>query len=782
MKTETERFAWSGVFALFLCSILVGCIGTPTKFHAVVLTPSTAQAIDQGATLNISATVLNDASNAGVTWSVTGGGTLSATTTTVATYNAPASVASPTTVTVTATSVTYTSSSASLKITVDPAVAITTTSLPAASINVAYNATVNESGGVGPFTWSIVSGPAWLKLSSSTSSSVTLTGTPASSDAGTSAVAIKVTDADSVSATSSGLSITVTNLAITTTSPLPAGTVGTVYSVQFAASGGTSPYTWSVATGSTLPAGLTLSSAGLLSGTPTTAVSSASFGITVTDSEVPPVSVTQTFTLTISGGQNLSLLNGNFAFEFSGFNSGGVLVVAGSFTADGLGNIKNGVEDLNSIGGTPVNQTFTGKYTAGSDGRGQLIFSSLSGSPTYDFAIDTTGSHGRIIEADSTGVSGSGQLEAQSATFNVCTADTLDGEYAFGVSGYSSSAGGGTAGPVVAAGRFTATQPVSSGGQGSLSNGEMDANTPASGLIEEPVNSVSGTYQSGSQSANCSLTISNTTLPNLTFSVYPVSSSLFFLVETDNVSSGTSTTPFLTVGQLRSQTGYPYTGVSGPFTGIAVGGLVGQYLSGTTYVGDDVVMSLTATGAGSFNISLTENRGGTVTPFSSAGTFSNADQYGRVATAGLNNEIDPVCYGISTNQAFCLGSVIGNPFFGILEPQSTSPFSAATIKGTFIEGTALPAVTSVTNLSGVLSFDGVSAVSGTQDTAAASGQTVTGTYKLSSTGASDGNGTITLTSPAAFTGSFYIISANEVVVVSTTSGDSNPKLFIVGHE
>lgn len=780
MKSRTLSFAWTCALIPAVALILAGCIGTPTKFHAVVLTPAAPQMVDQGRTVNVSATVLNDASNAGVTWAVSGSGTLSATTITSATYTAPNS---STTDTVTATSVTFPSSSASLKITVVPAPTITTTSLSSARIGVAYNATVSESGGVGPFTWSILSGPAWLGLNSSTSSSVTLTGTPSAADAGTTAVTIQVTDADGVSAVSSGLSITVTNLAITTTSPLPAGTVGTAYSQQFAASGGTSPYTWSVATGSTLPAGLTLSSTGLLSGTPTAAVSSASFGITVTDSETPTVSVTQIFTLTISGGQNVSLLDGNFAFEFSGFNSSGSVVVAGSFAADGLGNITNGVEDFNSVAGTPLNQTFTGTYTLGSDGRGQLIFSSLSGSPTYDFAIDSAGSHGRMIEADSTGVDGSGQLEIQAATFNVCTADTLDGEYAFGVSGYSSSAGGATSGPVAAAGRFTATQPVTSGGQGSVSNGEMDANTPGRGLIDEPLNSVSGTYQSGSQTANCSLTITNTTLPNMTFSVYPVSSSLFFLVETDNVSAGTSSTPLLTVGQLRAQPPIgTFTSLSGPFTGTAVGGLVGQYLSGTTYVADDVVMSITGTGSASFNIALTENRGGTVTPFSSTGTFTNADQYGRVATSGLATEISPVCYAINTDQAFCIGSVTGNPFFGILEPQSSGPFSAATMSGTFTEGTASPAVTSVTDASGVLTLDGTSVVTGTQDTAAALGQTVTGTYQLTSTGSADGSGTITLTSPAAFTGSFYIISSTEAVIVSTTSGDSNPQLIILGHE
>ena len=56
-----------------------------------------------------------------------------------------------------------------------------------------------------------------------------------------------------------------------TTSSLPAAIQGQAYSQQMQASGGVAPYTWSVATDSPspLPAGLTLSAAGLLSGTPT---------------------------------------------------------------------------------------------------------------------------------------------------------------------------------------------------------------------------------------------------------------------------------------------------------------------------------------------------------------------------------------------------------------------------------------------------------------------------------------------------------------------------------
>lgn len=56
-------------------------------------------------------------------------------------------------------------------------------------------------------------------------------------------------------------------ITVTTTS-LPAATPGVAYSQSLAATGGATPYTWDVTAG-TLPSGVTLSSAGLLSGTPT---------------------------------------------------------------------------------------------------------------------------------------------------------------------------------------------------------------------------------------------------------------------------------------------------------------------------------------------------------------------------------------------------------------------------------------------------------------------------------------------------------------------------------
>jgi hypothetical protein len=89
--------------------------------------------------------------------------------------------------------------------------------------------------------------------------------------------------------------------------------VGASVSLQLSASGGTAPYTWS-ATG--LPAGLSISSAGLISGSPTTA-GSYSVTATATDSASKTGSATFSWTVTSGGGGGCTAaqLLGNAGFE-----------------------------------------------------------------------------------------------------------------------------------------------------------------------------------------------------------------------------------------------------------------------------------------------------------------------------------------------------------------------------------------------------------------------------------------------------------------------------------
>ncbi|HSB12294.1 MAG TPA: putative Ig domain-containing protein, partial [Blastocatellia bacterium] len=70
-------------------------------------------------------------------------------------------------------------------------------------------------------------------------------------------------------------------LSILTTYPFGVGTAGEAFSRQLLASGGTTPYSWSIISGS-LPEGLTLSAAGIVSGTPVSTGTS-DFTVKVTD-------------------------------------------------------------------------------------------------------------------------------------------------------------------------------------------------------------------------------------------------------------------------------------------------------------------------------------------------------------------------------------------------------------------------------------------------------------------------------------------------------------------
>src|SRR5262249_23921238 len=85
-------------------------------------------------------------------------------------------------------------------------------------------------------------------------------------------------------------------LAITTAAQLPVASIGIPYNQTLAADGGAAPYTWAVSSGS-LPEGLSLSAAGVISGTPASGAVNASFSVTVTDSA--HTSITAPFTLPV---------------------------------------------------------------------------------------------------------------------------------------------------------------------------------------------------------------------------------------------------------------------------------------------------------------------------------------------------------------------------------------------------------------------------------------------------------------------------------------------------
>ena len=71
--------------------------------------------------------------------------------------------------------------------------------------------------------------------------------------------------------------------------PLPTAVINVPYSVTLTAAGGVQPYSWAMASG-TLPPGLSISTAGVISGTPT-ALGTTAFKVQVTDSQTPTAAV-----------------------------------------------------------------------------------------------------------------------------------------------------------------------------------------------------------------------------------------------------------------------------------------------------------------------------------------------------------------------------------------------------------------------------------------------------------------------------------------------------------
>jgi hypothetical protein len=176
----------------------------------------------------------------------------------------------------------------------------TASPLPAGTLGVSYSQTLQASGGTIPYTWAITGSvllPTGLSLDSGTG---VISGIPVS--AGTTSFQVKVTDANALS-TTKNFSLTVnpapaSGPTITTESPLPAGIKSANYSQTLQASGGTTPYTWSITGSNLLPTGLSLNpNTGVISGTPAN-TATATFQVKVTDANTQ--FSTKEFSLTVA--------------------------------------------------------------------------------------------------------------------------------------------------------------------------------------------------------------------------------------------------------------------------------------------------------------------------------------------------------------------------------------------------------------------------------------------------------------------------------------------------
>ena len=723
----------------------------------IKISPTTLQLAVNKSQL-FTATVTGGTSNTAITWSVSGSGCTGSacgTVSSVGLYTAPSSVPTPPQVNVIATSVADTTKTATASVTILPSIGV---SVSPSKVDVAVGTTqqftADVTGTSNPsVTWTL-SGTGCSGGACGTLSSTGLYTAPSSVPASPK-ITIKATSTVDTTKSSSASVTIIPPLAITVT---PAKALVALKSQQpfFATVIGSlnTAVTWKVAgPGCSGSACGTISTAGVYTA-PASLPSPATITVTAASKAVPSQTASATITLIASNNEKL---NGQYAFQFKGFDINGPYQATGSFVADGSGNLTSGVEDVNSSTGVTANTSFAGTYSIGGDGRGTMTITDSLGTSTYRFALDLLGKKGRLIEFDNSGTRGSGIIERQDST--AFSTNALTGSFVINLTGMDSN--GNRIGAIGQLYFRTGFVPL----------GGLDVND---GGVVSPYGPFNGDYHVSSNGrGTMGLSIPGFDGGSFNFAIYVISANEFLAISLDPLSTRN---PVFS-GPAELQTGVPFT--SAAFSGPTVINLSGNNGSTTQDIVGQIMFN-TSTVALTFD----ENSGGTITT-NAVLTGADSIQINGRGTLNLDNNngtsTNWIFYAISPNHAFVLDSSSSFVMDGDLEPQSTiQPFTNTDVIGTYLLGSG--ELVSFTNplVSGVSNFDGKGDVAGTQDTSTSSAQTpnqsLAGTYSIS-TSLNNGRGNLILTSPSGSTTALWVTSSSEVIGMSIDHSNTQPTIL-----
>jgi len=542
--------------------------------------------------------------------------------------------------------------------------------------------------------------------------------------------------------------------------------VNTPYNDSLQATGGIEPYTWTITNG-ILPVGLAFASNGNISGTPA-ASGTSSFTAQVTDSTTPTPetqSVDLSITIDPETSNNLKL-NGDYAFLASGFDSSGLFLAAGSFLANGQGNITGGVMDTNDPAGPQTSLSFTGTYAIGSNNLGTLCFNPSGNNCAYRFALAMSADgNARIIEFDDTTGSGTRDsgvlLKQDTSAFPAFSNGTISGNnYAFGFLGEDAKSNRyGVAGQFVVGGLVN--------GVGTITGGQLDSDNASSGTLTSTITggSYSMSLQYGSTNGKGALSLT-TSSGTTNYSFYVVSASNLLMMETDSVAAGNP----LVAGQVLQQSGNGNSFSNGSLVLTSVvettaecNGKSAQAMAGL----------LNSDGNGTVGLSADQNCGGALTQPSGSQTndYSVASN-GRAQVSipvGNNTTFAPVLYLVASNEAFLIGTDSGVSF-GFLQGQSGS-FSDASLSGTYAGGSLAPVDPAVDNQAGIALVGSSNTLTLTTDTSDTQGLHYAQTSGIGYTVSSDGR--VQLTENGSPVEVLYLISPSQYVGIST---DANARV------
>jgi hypothetical protein len=672
-----------------------------------------------------------------------------------------------------------------IKISAPPPLSITSSgALLGGMVNAVYATAIVTSGGVPPFTWTKTSGNFPPGLVFNTTSGQ-FSGTPTM--AGVFQFTLQVVDSaipPQTATTPAPLSITVNApppLQITP-SVLPGGSVATPYSSSVQATGGVPPYTWNVASGQ-LPAGLSLNTGSgeiigtpiLVSGTPV------SFTLGIKDSQTVPATASQAFSISITAGSANpnSLLRGTYAFFFSGFDTQGVVLATGQFTADGTGNISSGTEDMNRVSGTAINTTLSGTYSIGTDGRGTLTLTATNSvgqklTVIYQLVLDSAG-NARFFENDNLApppppppppplpTRGEGIIKPQvGSSFS---AANFNGNYAFAFSGQDL-----TTAPAALVG------VVHADGASSFSPGTVDYND--AGLYSAAVPASGNFSSSGSAGrvvADLVFQIPSSAQVTLNFICYFVSPTDLFAIEIDT----TDATHPKIGGEIILQDPSVVFNNAALMGGSVITGTGLDSPNATAYVG-----LLASNGSGTATVNFNQNDAGTISQGTLIPGTYLVTTNGRVEFTSFG-ALEPrmaAAYLIGANQGFLIGSD-KTATSGLLENQTGGPFALTSVMGSYALSAPTPADNVVSNVIGQTTGNGAGKMQGVVDEVDSSGQNPAQSFVGNATVATSGQGTIVTNTPVGIPTNLaiYVVSPSAIRAISTDSVDKHPQIIFFDH-